>query len=427
MSLMSLDATKAKVAPDMNLPTSSANPPPEVATPKAKQLRQSESAPPDFCAAAAELLPLRNYVAAEQVALPTFSAGPPPEVTTPKPKAKQSRRTESTPPDFCAAAAELLPLRDYVAAEEYSSLEKQEMLPRPAKRKRTGRHRTQAEKKHSVTIKRIKRCLKKGDAQKMVDLAFILNDGSSDNHAECFTLYYEAAMKDDVIAQFCLGTCYNAGDGVKQNFAEAMKWFKRAAKQGDSDAEFEIGEMFERGRGVKQNYTSAIKWFHKAAGKGLDKAMFSLSVMYKKGLGVNQNDAEATRWYQMGAARGNGGTQYNRGVAHWNGSDGKQNKSEAAEWFRLAAGQAIIGSRIEINAHRALGNIYKRGYDGIQQDLKEALNWYGLAAEKGDTRAQQQLRKIQMAMQNGSDIGDNDRDDDNEEGDLMLFGCFSRD
>ena len=56
---------------------------------------------------------------------------------------------------------------------------------------------------------------------------------------------------------------------------------------------------------------------------------------------------------------GNGGTQYNKGVEYWNGDEVEQSKSEAAGWFRLAAGQAIIGSRIEIFAHHALGNIYK--------------------------------------------------------------------
>jgi TPR repeat protein len=58
-----------------------------------------------------------------------------------------------------------------------------------------------------------------------------------------------------------------------------------------------------------------------------------------------------------------------------------QDDKQAVKWFRLAAKQGFA------KAQYNLGVMYQQG-QGVSQDYKTAVKWYALAAEQGDAEAQ---------------------------------------
>ena len=69
----------------------------------------------------------------------------------------------------------------------------------------------------------------------------------------------------------------------------------------------------------------------------------------------------------------------------WASLDGdgvKQDSDEAGMWFRMAAEQG------DSSAQNILGMMYERGWWGVSQDYAAAVKWYRVAAEQGDALAQ---------------------------------------
>ncbi|MBF0176448.1 MAG: sel1 repeat family protein [Magnetococcales bacterium] len=62
-----------------------------------------------------------------------------------------------------------------------------------------------------------------------------------------------------------------------------------------------------------------------------------------------------------------------------------QDDKEAIKWFRLAAEKGDTDAQVQ------LGEMYHSGR-GVPQDDKEAIKWFQLAAEKGNAHAQRYLR-----------------------------------
>ena len=100
-------------------------------------------------------------------------------------------------------------------------------------------------------------------------------------------LFFEAANRGHVFAQYSLGVIYEKGQGVKKDDKEAVKWYRQSADQGLAEAQYNLGTMYEKGLGVKQNFKEAAKYYRKAAGQGDVQAQYNLGIMYEKGQGVN--------------------------------------------------------------------------------------------------------------------------------------------
>ena len=80
--------------------------------------------------------------------------------------------------------------------------------------------------------------------------------------------------------------------------------------------------------------------------------------------------------------------QFQTGINYYTGNRGvNQDYKEAIKWWRLAAGR---GHR---EAQFNLGGMYRGGYDmfDMPQDYKESNKWYRLAAEQGHAEAQANL------------------------------------
>ena len=63
-------------------------------------------------------------------------------------------------------------------------------------------------------------------------------------------------------------------------------------------------------------------------------------------------------------------------------------EKQAAEWFRRAAERGYVDSAFD------LALLYERGL-GVPQDMKQALTWYGIAAQAGDVPAAERVVALQ--------------------------------
>lgn len=77
----------------------------------------------------------------------------------------------------------------------------------------------------------------------------------------------------------------------------------------------------------------------------------------------------------------------NLGYCHEYGYGTPQNLEKAIEYYLLAANR---GDKV---AAYNLGECYELG-KGVEQDLDKALEWYRIAAERGDEDAQKEVQAL---------------------------------
>jgi predicted small lipoprotein YifL len=93
------------------------------------------------------------------------------------------------------------------------------------------------------------------------------------------------------------------------------------------------------------------------------------------------------------AEAGDAKAQYNLGVMYRTGQGVEQDFKEAVNWYRKAADQG------DVEAQFTLGLMYDTG-EGVEQDFKEAVKWYQNAADQGYADAQYNLG-VMYGMGNG--------------------------
>jgi|TARA_B100001142_G_C14339085_1_gene657071 TPR repeat protein len=139
---------------------------------------------------------------------------------------------------------------------------------------------------------------------------------------------------------------------------KAIYWLSKAVATGDADAMCTIGLCYLVGDGVKKDRAKAAEWWEKASGRGHEAATSNLAWCYKHGNGVERDGGKALELYLKAAELG----------------------SAEAVW--------------------SLGSIYRYGTkDGrVPVNKKEALKWYRVAAERGDTVAEQRVTELEAEL-----------------------------
>jgi TPR repeat protein len=117
------------------------------------------------------------------------------------------------------------------------------------------------------------------------------------------------------LAQYFLGSMYEAGLGVPEDDGEAVKWFRRAAEQGHAEAQTHLGVRYDLGWGVPEDDAKAVKWWRLAAEQGDTSAQLSLGLMYIFGKGVPEDFVQAYAWFNLAAAQGDKNAAKNKGIA----------------------------------------------------------------------------------------------------------------
>ena len=200
------------------------------------------------------------------------------------------------------------------------------------------------------------------------------------------TALTEAAMSDDVDAQFNLAMSYSFGKGVDQNFEKALSWFLKCAQKGDAKAQYYVGVMYSNGHGAQINLEKAAEWYKKSADQGDADAQCDLGIMYLQGHGVEKNETVAVAFFKKAAEQGHADAQLNLAVSFEKGEGLDKDVTQAAIWYRKAAEQGDTDAQIQLE---------RLFTEGVISDKEKAdiLHWYQQAAAKNLKFAQNALVK----------------------------------
>tara|TARA_B110000977_G_scaffold110838_1_gene143995 strand:- start:298 stop:1101 length:804 start_codon:yes stop_codon:yes gene_type:complete len=168
-----------------------------------------------------------------------------------------------------------------------------------------------------------------------------------------------------------------------------------AAERGDVDDQVEVAEKYHFG--PSKDLGEALRFYHLAADQDSAHALNSLGCMHRDGDGVEKDARKACMYF----IRGHDGndSQFNLGVLYLFGAPGvPQCHAQALAWFLVAAQNG------DTEADFNVGLLYLYG-NGVDQDFNEASKWFERAArESGDVHYEQVYKlcqQHQMGIWNG--------------------------
>jgi TPR repeat protein len=205
------------------------------------------------------------------------------------------------------------------------------------------------------------------------------------------TALTEAAMSDDVDAQFNLAMSYSFGKGVDQNFEKALSWFLKCAQQGDAKAQYYVGVMYSNGHGIPVDLEKAAEWYIKSANQGDAAAQCDLGIMYLHGHGVEKNETVAVAYVKSAAEQGHADAQLNLAVSYESGEGIDKDMTLASLWYGKAAEQGDIDAQIQLE------RLFMQG-PCTDKEKTDILHWYQQAAAKN-------LKFAQKALVNAYSLG----------------------
>ena len=169
------------------------------------------------------------------------------------------------------------------------------------------------------------------------------------------------------------------GSHQKKDATAAERCFREKAEAGDAAAQWWLGASYQYGVGAEKNHRQALHWYRLAARQGSQPAQDMLQA-----LSGQARERQLEQQLLEHAAQGAAQAQYEVGRRFWNGDGVDQDHKQAADWFDRAARQGLAAAQC------ALGLCYERG-DGVEQDMWQAAAWYQWAAQQDDVEAQLHL------------------------------------
>jgi len=186
-----------------------------------------------------------------------------------------------------------------------------------------------------------------------------------------------------------LGTRINRDEDLPPTIQE----LENQAFAGVPEAQHDLAALYTAGRGgVTQNFERAALWFREAADQGVGNAAYNLGVLYHQGLGVEKDLPRALYWYREAAKQNHPEAQYNLGIANIEGIGTSYNAPIAAAFFENAANLGVI------EAAYNLGLIYENRLLGDQVNPEQALMWYHIAANGGNSDASAALTQMAAGL-----------------------------
>lgn len=145
-------------------------------------------------------------------------------------------------------------------------------------------------------------------------------------------------------------------------------------------------------------YKKAISAYEKAVSMNDDSAMVKLGQLYYKGNGVAQNLDKALELWKDAAKLGNATAMYN--MAYLYEKDEQKFKIEfryenAIKYYKEAINTAKMNKSLKKDASFRLGNLYQYPIENkFEKKSRDALTWYTIAANLGDTDAMYEIGYI---------------------------------
>ena len=169
------------------------------------------------------------------------------------------------------------------------------------------------------------------------------------------------------------------GSHQKKDATAAERCFREKAEAGDAAAQWWLGASYQYGVGAEKNHRQALHWYRLAARQESQPAQDMLQA-----LSGQARERQLEQHLLEHAEQGDAQAQYEVGRRFWNGDGVDQDHKQAADWFDRAARQGLAAAQC------ALGLCYERG-DGVEQDMWQAAAWYQWAAQQDDAEAQLRL------------------------------------
>jgi TPR repeat protein len=113
-----------------------------------------------------------------------------------------------------------------------------------------------------------------------------------------------AAEQGHVVAQICLGWCYQRGESIEKDENQAFEWYSKAAEQKDPTGSFLLAFSYFHGIGVAKNGEVAVKIWEETIAQELGASSvrasshFHLAQCYKLGFGVKPDLKTALKHYE---------------------------------------------------------------------------------------------------------------------------------
>ena len=216
------------------------------------------------------------------------------------------------------------------------------------------------------------------------------------NYGEALVAYREDGDTENVErvlqAMYDLAWNYRDGkNGVEKNEEEAIRYFKLVAEdEGAEDdkvqhSSFNLGYIMSH-NDTEEDDAEAATWFEKAIEKGSVIAITNLGWMYGNGKGVTQDYEKTIELYKQAADAGEDYAMNNLGRIYEYGERGQEiNLKEALKWYKLAAEKNHDGAQESVErvlqAIYDLAENYRTGSGGYEKDEEEAIRYYKLVAE----------------------------------------------
>ena len=161
-----------------------------------------------------------------------------------------------------------------------------------------------------------------------------------------------------------------------------------SATSGDIAAQISLAYRYRDGTGVKKDYAEAMRWAHLAADQGDAAAMDFVGWMFFSGLGVEHKPVIAAGYFKAAASK-SAQAGWNLGQCYFGGQGVDQDVRKALEVWKRAADMG------HGRAASTAAMVYLAG-EGVAPDLAEARKLATKAAELNDPSGLVVLGEIQF-------------------------------
>ena len=207
------------------------------------------------------------------------------------------------------------------------------------------------------------------------------------------------ASEKDSEADLMLALIYQGGFAEEtQNEEESRRWIEKAAEAGNADAQI---VMYHSAGGLADDSEAGLAWLRKAAEGGSDQAQMMMGLHFylesqSKRVAATMEERrlkeEAAANPEQAAGESKAKDETEESAANALASKSPEElRSEAAadlknaiQWFELAAGQ---GNPVAL---QRLVEMYETG-DGVEKNYSESAKWLKIWADRGHVQSQLRL------------------------------------
>ncbi|MBO7332792.1 MAG: sel1 repeat family protein [Alphaproteobacteria bacterium] len=248
---------------------------------------------------------------------------------------------------------------------------------------------------YTEAIEELKEPLKENDPRADYLMGYLCYQGLGIPQSDSKAVYYfkMAADQDYPEAQTFLAYLYDEGRGVPQDKRKAFDLYQKCSERGDITATINLGVMYYKGDAVPQNYSKSFDLLHNIEEYNSKVLQLYLGNFYYYGNGVKQNTGKAVKYYLRAAELGSIEAHYL--LAHIISTEDFPEKlfgrpmPPASELYLYAAQMGYPVAQFNLGSMHMKEN---------PPNPEKAYAWFSLAADNGDTRAEDALFNLDESL-----------------------------